>query len=394
MTIHILGAGSIGLLYASYMRIVSPKRLPICLLLQRHHEAKVNCYSDFNLQSRSAKASQEITKLMPQEQKDINQFVWVHLRDKQGKLHVQDIPCEIIGDCSLHQDISNLLLTTKAPQAVEALESVFHRFKDHVNILVMTNGSLAVVDEIRSSLTRNGMENNIKIISACSTHGAMRSTKDLVFGEYLTSGMDSFSVTHTGAGQTFIEEKEDVTRALYDAWKESALNPCLVSSEDMYVINWKKLAANCAINPLTALLHCRNGELLSERVRRLSYEDTAELTDLTYHRPEIFYRLIREVSDVAVAESEKMRIGKEHKRQLQYDELVEFVESVVRQTSENKSSMLQDVLGKQYPTEINYLNGFISRLGSNIPGVEVKANTYIAEEIERVTCSFTRIHKV
>jgi 2-dehydropantoate 2-reductase len=389
MTIHILGAGSIGLLYASYMRMVPHKMLPICLLLQRHHEAKVNAYRDFNLHSQPGMSNQEMMKLSSLERRNINTFVWVHLRDKQGKVHIQDIPCEIIGDSNSHQDISNLLLTTKAPQAVQALESIFPRFKDHVNLFVMTNGSLAVVDEIRSSLTRNGMENNVKIIYACSTHGAIRSRHTLGFGEDLKNDEHSFSVTHTGSGQTFIEVSDGVARSLYDTWNDSPLNPLLVSSEAMCVINWKKLAANCAINPLTALRNCRNGELLAGSIRRLSYEDTtAVISDLDYHKPEIFYRLIREVSDVALADSRNMRMGEQEKKQLEYDELADFVESVIHQTSQNKSSMLQDVIGRQYPTEVNYLNGFISRLGHHIPGINVKANAYIVEEIEKLTSSF------
>lgn len=370
--------------------MVSQKRLPICLLLQKHHEAKVNSYNnDFNFHvNRPEIASQELTKIICQGHTDIKNFVWVKLTDTRGRVHVQDVPCEIIGDHNSYRDISNILLTTKAPQAVEALESVLPRLRDQVNLFVMTNGSLAVVDEIHSSLIRNGIESAVKIIYACSTHGAIRSRTDSEFGEDLKHGVQSFSVTHTGSGQTFIEGKENVSRELYDAWNESALNPCLVSSEAMYVINWKKLAANCAINPLTALRKCRNGELLTSSTRRLSYEDTAVMTDLDYNNPEIFYRLIREVSDVAVAESHKMRIGEQEKKELQYDQLVDFVKMVIDQTSQNKSSMMQDVLSKQYPTEVNYLNGFISRLGSHIPDVEVQANTYIAEEIEKVTCSF------
>lgn len=398
MTLHILGAGSIGLLYASYMRLVSSKKLPIRLLLQRHHEAKVYDYKDYRLSSGryDTVSNSSMTKVASSLDEDTGKFVWVQLKDTQGNTHTLDIPCDILNDrkdITGYQDISNVLLTTKAPQAVRALESVFPRFRNHVNVVVMTNGSLAVVDEIKSSLKRNMMENNVKIIHACSTHGAIRDRQDLRLNSDMNENTYAFGVTHTGSGQTFLEggngydteSNNSLQQELNDIWMKSPLNPSIISSENMHVINWKKLAANCAINPLTALRHCRNGDLLSNKVERLSFEDTAEVTDLNYHSSALFYRIIREVSDVALVEMEKIGMSEEQKNELCYGTLVDFVEKVVCQTAQNKSSMLQDVSMGTYPTEIQYLNGFISRLGCSIPGVKVQANTYVTEEIERTT---------
>jgi 2-dehydropantoate 2-reductase len=247
----------------------------------------------------------------------------------------------------------------------------------------MTNGSLAVVDDIKASLRRNGIENNVHISYACTTHGAIRGGFDLKDGQEHT-----FRVTHTGSGQTFIEgtkcngvSSNNIQEILNDIWNDLGLNSSLISSESMYLINWKKLAVNCAVNPLTALRRCKNGDLLSNGVERLSYNDTTNMLALDFRQPGIFYRLIREVSDIALAEMERIGMRQQMKKQLRYDELVAFAENVVRQTSENNSSMLQDILAKHYPTEINYLNGFISRLGRRYPDVGVQANAYIVEEL-------------
>eukprot|EP00551_Chaetoceros_affinis_P018833 CAMPEP_0203737750 /NCGR_PEP_ID=MMETSP0092-20131115/40237_1 /ASSEMBLY_ACC=CAM_ASM_001090 /TAXON_ID=426623 /ORGANISM="Chaetoceros affinis, Strain CCMP159" /LENGTH=84 /DNA_ID=CAMNT_0050623187 /DNA_START=14 /DNA_END=264 /DNA_ORIENTATION=+ len=67
-----------------------------------------------------------------------------------------------------------------------------------------------------------------------------------------------------------------------------------------------------------------------------------------YDDPMIFYQLIREVSDVALAKAKKNGLRDESLREsFQYDKLVDFVQDVVSDTENNTSSMLQDVLGRR-----------------------------------------------
>ena len=72
-------------------------------------------------------------------------------------------------------------------------------------------------------------------------------------------------------------------------------------------------------------------------------------------------------------------------RELEYDRLLPFVKSVVQNTARNKSSMLQDILSKRYPTEVMYLNGYVARLGRDRYGIDVPANAYVTEEVERIS---------
>ena len=65
----------------------------------------------------------------------------------------------------------------------------------------------------------------------------------------------------------------------------------------------------------------------------------------------------------------------------------EFVEDVVKNTANNHSSMLQDVMHKRYPTEIDYLNGYIVNLGRQL-GVDTFANEFICNEVENLTKPF------
>jgi len=159
-----------------------------------------------------------------------------------------------------------------------------------------------------------------------------------------------------------------------------------MSSEQMYIMNWKKLAANCAINPLTALRNCTNGKLLSSRIERPRYEDTIGNVTIDYQHPLFMYKIIREVSDVALAEIEANNcMSDEARKSLSYMALADFVENIVRQTSRNKSSMLQDVIANRYPTEIMYLNGYVSRIGREIHGLDVQTNDSVTKMVENLT---------
>ncbi len=391
MTLHILGAGSIGILYASWMRR-TVQEFPLCLLLQSHHSSKISAAPPPRLGGACSGA-------------DVNVgCITTKLIDVHGNALMQHVPSEIIskgngtgtGTGTGESFIQNILLTTKAPQAVNALESIFHRFHptEKVNLIVMTNGCLAVVDGINESLMKNGLEHRVKIICASTTHGAMRG----ILNEHDLE-TSPLQVIHTGLGHTFIEDdgpghenadaNTSLQKTLNKIWNDAGLRSTIVSHDDMYVMNWKKLATNCAINPLTALRNCRNGELLSEE------SWSKQEIDLDYTNPTIFNQLIQEVSNVALADAEKkgFKIDDINNqpsrssgiRELEYDRLLPFVKSVVQNTARNKSSMLQDILSKRYPTEVMYLNGYVARLGRDRYGIDVPANAYVTKEVERIS---------
>jgi 2-dehydropantoate 2-reductase len=105
--------------------------------------------------------------------------------------------------------------------------------------------------------------------------------------------------------------------------------------EDAQSLIWGKLVVNSAINPLTALLRVKNGELLERPSAR-----------------EMMRLLARETAQVARAENIK----------LPFDDPVAMVEEVAQKTADNQSSMLQDVL-RGAPTEIDAICGAIVKTG-------------------------------
>lgn len=110
------------------------------------------------------------------------------------------------------------------------------------------------------------------------------------------------------------------------------------TTTDIESVIWNKLVVNAAINPLTALLKVKNGELLERPSARA-----------------LMGELARETASVAKA------LGVT----LPYRSPERAAEDVVRRTSENTSSMLQDVL-RGAPTEIDVINGAVVRWGEKV----------------------------
>ncbi len=148
-------------------------------------------------------------------------------------------------------------------------------------------------------------------------------------------------IVHAGTGETWIgrwnkDNKEKLSFEGIDqlivALKKSGME--IARDEFIQRRAWRKLLINCAVNPLTALYEIRNGELIAHAGIR---------------------EVMRRIWDEAVGVAEKE--GIEPVRDT-WEELIK----VCRNTSQNRSSMLQDI-EKGKKTEIDYLNGYIVKRG-------------------------------
>jgi 2-dehydropantoate 2-reductase len=145
-----------------------------------------------------------------------------------------------------------------------------------------------------------------------------------------------------GAGGISIGDQPRIA-ALVDLLCDSGFPVEVIA--DTLGLQWGKAIINAAINPLTALLRVKNGELVARPSLRVLMSDTA-------HEAE------------AVANA----VGVE----LPYPDPVAVVESVARKTGANTSSMLSDVL-RGAPTEIDSINGAIVQAGEEA-GVPAPVN--------------------
>jgi 2-dehydropantoate 2-reductase len=140
----------------------------------------------------------------------------------------------------------------------------------------------------------------------------------------------------------------------------SALHTTLEPSESFAVRALRKLVVNCALNPLSALEGCRNGELLEREECLVKIRG-----------------IVGECAEVLAARAGEEAEGEEEGK-LSFPSLLTHVHAVIRQTAPNWSSMVQDVRSGRGGTEIDFINGTIVRWGK-----EVGVSTPVNEELVR-----------
>ncbi|KAL6713565.1 2-dehydropantoate 2-reductase (Ketopantoate reductase) (KPA reductase) (KPR) [Lecanora helva] len=245
--------------------------------------------------------------------------------------------------------ILNLIVSVKAPHTVKAIQSVIHRINRESSILFLQNG-MGIVDEVNEKLFPDESSRPTYIIGVVS-HG-LYSTR-------------AFSVVHAGEGTISLgamphlpmtEQQDSARLTLLTASARYLLRtmtrtPVFVAvgfpPTDLLQQQLDKLAVNCIINPLTAILDCNNGALRSNtnltRVIRLLL---AEISLVIKNLPEL-----KNVPNVEMR-FDTMRLER-------------LVFLIANATAGNNSSMLQDLRGSK-PTEIDYINGYIVKRGQEM----------------------------
>ena len=207
--------------------------------------------------------------------------------------------------------IDNLLLTTKAADALSALHSVAHRLAKQANIVVL----------------QNGMGGHNAIIAAFAQHA--------IYAATTTAGVrrsGPFSIVRSGRGTTWIGLLHG---GLHNDTGTPVKRLTQLSGMDVHftdAIEQKlqdKLLVNAVVNGLTVRHNCRNGELLKPRFK-------AEL-----------YALCQETQ--RVLELDGWRTARP---------AITLIEEVLHSTADNISSTLQDVRNRK-PTELAWLNGYL-----------------------------------
>ncbi len=222
--------------------------------------------------------------------------------------------------------INQLLVTTKAQHILSALQNIESLLNENSSIIILQNGmaSVAVKEQYPQW----------NIITGITNDGAYRSNKK--------------TVVYAGHGETFIAADQPLLSLLPTALQ---IMPC----DNIVTRQWQKLAINCAINGLTAIYQCRNGELLEkpEAMQRIN-------------------QLCAEIITIAEIEGYKNTI----------DLLKEQVINTLKTTANNYSSMYQDIQ-KGNSTEIDYLNGYLIKI-ADINNIDCTHNQQVLAEIKQL----------
>ena len=200
-------------------------------------------------------------------------------------------------------------------------------------------------DELLGHLHHLPVSQELSIVCFQNGIGHMEILKRVWTGAVLLSAVtteaakriDAHHVIHTGQGTTYIgsENNQVDVHELAEDWN-NLLNIAGIQasvSNNIEGMIYQKLLINAVINPLTAILRIRNGELLNSTARI-----------------ELMRAVFAEVRDIYAAL--QIEVGEQDWK---------IIEQVCERTASNTSSMLADVL-QHRQTEIEAITGALLRL--------------------------------
>lgn len=184
------------------------------------------------------------------------------------------------------------------------------------------------------------------------------------------------SSSRTGKRDEFIDAatSEDVpfiVRAL--TGPDSLLKGSLLTYPDFVLAQFEKLVVNACINPLTAILGCKNGQLLDSQQSRTMISDIVRES----------CKVLQEAAKHEVPAAEQYKYA----NTLQSARMMHVVEDVCSKTALNESSMLADAK-HGHKTEIDYINGYIVKQGQKY-GIAATQNRLLTRLV-RTTVSLRR----
>ena len=272
---HILGAGSLGTLWATRLARAG---LPVRLIVR--DVTRLHSYN----------AADGLTP------------------GENGQANTYAVPGETPDN---PEPIRRLLVACKAYDAENAVARLAPRLTPDAEIILLQNG-LGSQDAVAAQVPQ------ARCISASSTEGAFRD--------------GDWRVVFAGHCYTWLGDAAHPVPPIWLDDLEAAKIPHEWST-DILTRLWRKLALNCAINPLTVLHNCRNGGLQAHHCEVATL--CAELAEL-----------LQRCGQPAAAEN-----------------LQQEVERVIQATAANYSSMYQDV-ANQRRTEISYLLGHACKVAA------------------------------
>jgi 2-dehydropantoate 2-reductase len=358
--LHVVGAGSIGLFIAASIRSAFPS-YPLAVLFRDDHRTS----------KRFASQGDEIVVCTRQQRNTHLAGATSSTNRRRPRPHIARVPYQFIGDeCTRNRSkIRNLVLCTKAYQVEDALRDIQPRLDpSNLRIVVLCNGALDVRETILRVL--HGRPTSPDLVMCTTTHGVVHETALARPHDDNGGGCDPekddnvdddmFHLLHVGLGQTYVGGNPTMAQL----WDQSGLAAQSTPPPLMEVLLWKKLAANCVCNPLTALWGVPNGQL-----------------EVNTAFPTLRAQIVREVSRVGTL------LHPEMSQALSPDSLDGFVEQVIQANWHNMSSMYHDVQNRRR-TEVDNLNGYVVRKSHEM-GLSCPANEVLVGMVKEAMASAT-----
>lgn len=262
---------------------------------------------------------------------------------------------ELVRGSAPSDPIHNLIVAVKASATVAALEPIRHRLGPQSTVCFFQNG-LGQVDDLNSRLFPDPLTRPTYMLGIMRHGVYLRSPVEAIL-----SGSGGTAAIGVVGGQ---EKPPTSSQAQYlsdTLLRSPALRCERFDWAELYRMQLLKLASNCVLNPLTALLDVRNG----------SIDDSAHVLSLQR-------ALLQEISAVFqhLPELQDSPIDRD---QFSVPALDAGLRDTIHKTAQNSSSMRED-LRKGRATEIEYINGWIVRRGREL-GIKCDVNTAVTQLI-------------
>ncbi|KAH0838038.1 ketopantoate reductase PanE/ApbA C terminal-domain-containing protein [Lanmaoa asiatica] len=395
MRFYILGIGPIGTLLAHHLRAALPRTHSITLIHKSVSQARTaaSLGGAISVENQGIVQTCDGYDMEVFEQGDYSgagiPFDSIHSRDeaKRYSPSLENLRTGLI---------ETLFVTTKAQNTTNAISRMLPRLTPRSTIVLLQNG-MGIYEDLVQKLFRNP-ESRPHFILASNTHGAwLKSPLHVV---HAGVGDIEFGIIPDSRGQDFeaslseeckppherelclddIARRSETSYTHYSALRDTV---AVLSSLDGLGCKWrrmsdvqlamrKKLVVNAVVNPLTAILGCRNGALFKDEASERILQDvcteaaTAFQAQLEADTEALLSSLTPD------AERSQAPLGR-MPHDLQADALVQEVKRVAQLTRGNISSTLSDIR-KGRPTEISFLNGYLVRLGKQY-GVPMPVNS-------------------
>jgi 2-dehydropantoate 2-reductase len=392
MRFHVLGLGPIGSLFAHHLRLALPHSHSIVLIHKSRRQASqalaaggvIRVENNGVAMAASGFESEVFDVPFAQLTDELLSIKGSWLSRASDKMSCEQKSdwSRQIGDRS--DSIESLFVTTKSHTTLSAIRRLLPRLSNNSTIVLLQNG-MGIYEQLIGQLFRNP-EQRPHFILASNTHGAW--LKRFYHVVHAGVGEVHFGVIPDPLGRNFEaslsdDRTEPENRKLsvndlasppddesYDRYRTLRDTVGTLSSLSKLNISWKpmaelqvtmrrKLVVNSVINPLTAIMGCRNGDIF---------------TSTAAHR--IMTRVCQEAAKVYAAQicaeaqswMDREGVGDQYPIGRVPDALTsEALETeclrVAELTKGNISSMLSDIR-KGNDTEIEFMNGHLLHLGS------------------------------
>ncbi|KAF9454142.1 hypothetical protein P691DRAFT_798405 [Macrolepiota fuliginosa MF-IS2] len=380
MHFHVLGLGSIGTFLAHHLRRALPPEIPITLIHKLRSQAERTLASGNIIRVERNGVVTQTTGFK-------TDVFDKPLRTSHGPwLPKSEMAIEHEEEANSNQPISSLLVTTKAHQALPAISKLAPLLSADSTIVLLQNG-MGLYEELSSKVFRNPGQRPHFII-ASNTHGVF--TKGFHHVVHAGPGAIDFGIMPDLQGRNFETSLDDESIPPFDRHLQLndittpndphfkrykslrdtvalllLLQPLHVTwrpMHEMQVILRRKLVVNAVINPLTAIMGCRNGDLSASPATQylmdsICYEASqAFAAEFQSETNQWVHGLAEQGVDANTIDVTRLPLA------LTKAALAEEVVKVMTATRGNISSMLMDIRHGN-PTEIDYINGYLLKIG-------------------------------